>query len=136
MCASSIRPRERQRGFTLLEVLVAFTIMAVALAALMQAFGSGLRSSEAAQDRTLLLARAENRLAEVGTAIPLQPGRYEGEADGYAWTVDVHPYGAAEGEARPPRPEIALYAVEVTVSAPDGARQTLSTLRLGGAPEP
>lgn len=128
--SASPTSRRAAPGFTLLEVLVAFTIMAVALVALLQAFTTGLDGTAAAEARTRLLARAENRLAAVGATIPLAPGVYSGNADGFDWRVDVRPYPAADDAGRPrgltPRP----MRVEVVVTAPGGARQRLVTLRL------
>ncbi|RZT29663.1 type II secretion system minor pseudopilin GspI [Cupriavidus agavae] len=51
------------RGFTLIEVLVALTILAVALTAAMRAMGSMTESSRALQQRMLAEFSAENHLA-------------------------------------------------------------------------
>lgn len=131
----SVSPSERRAGFTLIEVVVAVTIMAVALAALLQAFGTGLRGARAVADRSHLVAAAQARLAEVGAGIPLAPGHFEGETKTGTWTVEVAP----DTNAAPPpgglrRPDLRLYAVRVTVTAPGGARERLTTLRLGPAP--
>mgnify|MGYP006422763553 CR=1 FL=1 len=134
------RTRRQQRGFTLIEVVVAFTIMAIALAALFQAFSTGVRGSRAVEIRGQLLARAEARLAMVGTAIPLAPGRHEGEVaatpvGGGTWRVTIRPDPNADTRlAESRRPGLRLYNVTVQVRAPDGATETLTTLRLGPAP--
>ena len=46
----------RARGFTLIEILVAFTILAVAMVALVQAFSSGLRGLGSAEASAVALA--------------------------------------------------------------------------------
>ncbi len=141
MCASSTEDagrRGRSGGFTLIEVLVAFTIMAIALAALLQAFATGLRSGQAAGERARLVARAESRLASVGASIPLAPGLYDGSTEAGRWEVEVRPYspaGRPESAAAGAAPAgFAPYAVTVVVTAKDGTRQRLETLRLGPAP--
>lgn len=142
MCASSTEEagrRGRSGGFTLIEVLVAFTIMAIALAALLQAFATGLRSGQAAGERSRLVARAESRLATVGASIPLAPGLYDGSTEAGRWQVEVRPYvpaGQSESGAPGAAPPtgFAPYEVTVVVTAEDGTRQRLETLRLGPAP--
>lgn len=53
------------RGFTLVEVLVALTIVAVALIASLRAVGSLANSSFELRQRTLAQWSAENRLAQI-----------------------------------------------------------------------
>ncbi len=55
----------RRGGFTLIEVLVALTIVAVALMAALRATGSMAQSSEELRLRTLAQWSAENQLAEL-----------------------------------------------------------------------
>ena len=40
----------KQKGFSLLEVLVAFSILAIAMGALMQVFATGLRNTALAEE--------------------------------------------------------------------------------------
>ena len=54
-----------QRGFSLIEVLVALAIVGVALAASIRALGVGIGGAQALRERSLALQSAENRLADL-----------------------------------------------------------------------
>jgi general secretion pathway protein I len=71
----------RQRGFTLVEILVALAILAVALAAGMRAVAQAADSATLLKQRTLALWVAQNRLAaaQLATPWPAQ-GTREGDA--------------------------------------------------------
>ena len=55
----------RGRGFTLVEILVALTIVAIALMASLRAVGSLAQSAGDMRGRTLAQWRAENRLSQI-----------------------------------------------------------------------
>lgn len=69
----------RQRGLTLLEVLIALAIVAVALIAALRAMGSTALAASAVQERTLADWVAHDRLAlhRANASFPA-PGRAEG----------------------------------------------------------
>jgi len=81
------RPAESRRnrgssGFTLVEILVALAVLAVALAAGMRAVAQSADSATLLKQRTLALWVAQNRLAAAQLVVP-QPalGSREGNAD-------------------------------------------------------
>ena len=81
------------RGFSLLEVLVAFTILAMLLGALFQVFSGGLRAAHSGDRYTRATVIAQSRLAALGVDQPLLEGVSSGTADGaYHWRVTVSPY--------------------------------------------
>lgn len=71
----------KQHGFTLLEVLIALTIIAIALAALLRATGLAATNSDTLRLRMLANWEAENQLAMLRAQRAwLTPGRSEGQA--------------------------------------------------------
>lgn len=66
------------RGFTLLEVLVALLVVAIAVAALARAGSQALDGQFQAEQRTLALWVADNLLAELRLDPPGQTGRRQG----------------------------------------------------------
>ncbi len=135
----------RQRGFTLLEVLVAFIIAAIAIAALLQGAGGGLDNARVATHYEEALGRAQSRMALLSAN--LQPGDQQGDdGGGYLWRTSVQPIRSitrldppppapAGQPAGQPRPEqTVLYALTVTIAWDmDGSRHqvTLASQRLG-----
>lgn len=117
---------QRQAGFTLLEVLIAFVIAAVALGVLFGGAADGLRASRAAMGVEEAVVRARSHLA-ASVAAPL-PGEERGDdGSGFRWRVrivkidSVNPPTPAPqplGQPRPPSfaPPITLYAITVWIS--------------------
>ncbi len=127
------RMKGDRRGFTLLEVLIAFTILALSLAVVMQAFSTGFRSLERAKDSTVATLQARSKLAELGQTILLEPGEQGGELDnGSTWRMVIEPAAVdKEQENLEGFGVLALYRVEITVTKEKRASVTLVTLRSG-----
>jgi general secretion pathway protein I len=84
----------RQKGFSLLEVLVAFSILALSMGVLMQIFSGGLHNVELSGHHIKAVAIAKSLLARVGTETPLLAGEQSGEfgdparpAEQYSWQL-------------------------------------------------
>ncbi|NIJ67803.1 type II secretion system protein XpsI [Xanthomonas sp. 60] len=98
--------RRAVRGFTLLEVLVAFALLALALTLLLGTLSGAARQVAEADQRTRAVLLAQSLMAGLGVEAPLQEGTREGRWDdgAYSWTLEVAPYaepraGATVGAA-------------------------------------
>ena len=125
-------------GFTLLEVLVAFVIVGLALAAIIGVFETGLAGVTGAEKRAIALILAESKMAEIGITEPLESGRQEGAFAGdYRWRTTI---AALPASGRPRASSVvAAYRVDVEVHerAALGANRPLihlKTVRLLVAP--
>lgn len=122
----------RAAGFSLLEVVVAFAILAIALGALYQIFSSAARQATLVEDYMRALALAEVKLTEAGIAQALGSGVQGGETDDrLRWRRAVEPYVPAQelgGSSLRP------YRVAVEVRWIHDGREravALETVRLG-----
>jgi general secretion pathway protein I len=125
------RARTFNRGFTLIEVLVAFLILAFSLGALMSLFSGSLRSVRLGEDYAHATALARAQLVLFDAAEPRGPGVETGETeDGFRWTVEsveMPDMGPADADSR-------FFPLEVNVIVSWGALYnrsvSLSTFRL------
>ena len=126
------------RGFTLLEVLIAFVIAALALAVLFRGGIDGLLAARIAGRSEEAVARAQSRLTALCHGTRLALGTQAGDdGGGFAWRTEVLPAGSTvvpRGEEDDPKPALraTLYAVRVTLAWGVPARQvSLATSCLG-----
>ncbi|MDR2872966.1 MAG: prepilin-type N-terminal cleavage/methylation domain-containing protein [Xanthomonadaceae bacterium] len=84
----------RQRGFTLLEVIVAFAMLALALTLLLGSMSGAARQIRHADRASHATLHAQTLMAQIGVGEPLRPMRREGvlENGAYRWILDVTPY--------------------------------------------
>jgi len=128
----------RQAGFTLLEVVVAFVVLALTLTTVFQIFSTGLARAGDLDERSQALAVAQSRLAGAGVEEAVKEGETRGESADrrFRWVLKTvrHEEALAEGAAAP-QSTFSLYRVEATVawSGADGRERDLrlSTLLLG-----
>jgi len=111
-------------GFSLLEVLVAFIILALVGTALYELFGGALNNASAADEYSRAALFAESRLTAAAVETPLREGGDQGVSeDGkYAWARKIEPYVAPGTTAEEDRlgqlAAVRLWRISVTVSWP------------------
>ena len=126
-CVKRIK-RSSQRGFSLLELLVAFAIMGIALGMLYRATGSSASNVGEIERVTQASELAESLLA-MYDALPPGGWNEAGRSAGFAWSARSAPYptNAAANPAVPP-----LYQLALTVQWDDNGRRRsidLTTLK-------
>jgi general secretion pathway protein I len=134
--------RRSERGFTLLEILVAFVLLAIGLGTASAGIGLAVRSDVRAQAIQDALLVAQSRLDAAGLVDPLVPGRSEGVTQGkYRWSqtvVEVRP-ATMPANANQPRPAtggLRAFWVTVAVEAASGSTTRLSALKIATETKP
>jgi len=122
-----------QAGFTLLEVLVAFTILCVAVVAVIQGFAQGLRLLRAAGDQQMAVLIADQKAREV--IIPLE-GREEGNEGGFDWERKMSGVSAPDLTRTPASAKWHVYQIDVTVRWGEKRRLEVVTLRTSAEKAP
>lgn len=129
------------QGFSLLEILVAFMLLAMAMGVLMQIFSRGVTGATLADRYARATMYAESKLAGIGIEEELKESALAGKFDDdFSWTLVVRPYqdpvpkdqSVVDFEKLMPTQ---LYEIDLKVSfIADDHRErlvNLSTLRLG-----
>jgi len=128
---------QRQGGYSLIEVIVAFALLALALTLLLGTLSGATRQVRWSGDAGRAALHAQSLLDQVGVGEPLQPGQSDGDFDDgrYRWTLAITPW---IDPALPPALAVdpfapRLYDVALSVQWGDGRpgeQLQLRTLRL------
>ena len=139
-----MRAPSRQRGFTLIELVIAFVVFAFALGALREINASSLRAARRSAAMTEAALLAKSKLDELGVGVALEEGGESGRFEGtdYAWQLEVRkedppPTDTGLIEEVP----VDLFRLELTVSWREGPAErnakfaTLRAIQPGGTPQ-
>ncbi len=125
-----MRPKH-DSGFTLIEVLIAFAILALVLGVVFRTLSTGLSHERTAGLVTARVLEARSILDRLGADVALEEGTIEGWlATGEPWALTVSlldPDASEEVQATP----LNAYLAELTVVGDDGRMLRLQTLKLG-----
>ena len=96
-----------QRGYTLIEVIVAFAVLALALTLLLGTLSGATQQIRWADDAGRAALHAESLLSQTGVGQVLETGRTEGNFENgrYRWTMDIQPWVDPSLVDVPPQPE-------------------------------
>lgn len=128
--------RMHQSGFTLLEIVVAFAVLALGLGLAMRIAGGAVEQARNGQSFSEAALYAKSRLDMAGAGERLEEGMDSGEFDDrYRWELEVQPFEAADAGTDAGVtgvPPVELYRLVLTVFWRDGEherRAEFSTLR-------
>lgn len=138
----------RPRGFSLLEVMLAFVILAVSMGMLLGMLSRGLGQVRTSQDESEAALHAQSLLDPIGVIEPVQPGERVGEfADGrYRYRLETTeiedpspvpalPPAVVNPDVQINAPKIYRIALDMSWGPPDAPRQLrFRTLRVRNPP--
>jgi len=132
-----VKGRRSSRGFTLLEVMLAFVVFALSFATVLEIMAGSMRSVRRASDDTQVALFAQSIIDLVGTEIPVEEGQFNGTGmDRYQWRLDIYLYEATDEDIRTQElaemSGIELYRVDLDINWETGRRERdlhFSTIR-------
>jgi len=126
----------REQGYSLIEVIVAFAVLALALTLLLGTLSGGVRQVRESADAGRAALHAQSLLDTLGFDGPLTPGRSTGEFDEgrYQWELNIAPW-LDPGRASPVLDGTAPHLLELHLvvswgEAGPAQRWQVQTLRL------
>jgi general secretion pathway protein I len=98
----AIVSRNRQAGFSLIEMVAAFLVFAIAIGILMQILATSLHQTRSSNDYTMAALWAESKLDTIGVGMPIEAGSSNGRFDdNYSWELNVQLVDPASVEPPP-----------------------------------
>jgi len=88
-----------QRGFTLIEILVATSVAAIGIVAVLELFSGSTRLAGAAVDQTQALAVGRSVMDQALWRVDLDEGTERGDVEEYHWTREVLPLEPSLGRS-------------------------------------
>ena len=108
---------KRVAAFSLIEVLVAFALLATALIVVVPELAKPAAQIDQRTARAYAADYARSRLARYGTVDPIAGGRREGEDFGWQWQESVSRERVGEAD---------VFKIEITVFDPSGRTKLAS----------
>jgi len=122
----SIFPSRRfDRGFTLIEVVIALAILGVGLMVIIELFSGGLRLGRVSAEYTKAVNYARTKIEEVKLKPPTAEGMEEGVFnDTFRWQVEMKKVDILLLEKNPDfKPPVELFQVKVSVLWKSGSKE-------------
>ncbi len=127
----NIRRSSRNKGFTLIEVVVALAILGVGLTVIIELFSGGLRLARASMEYTKAVNYARMKMEEVTLKPSVQEGIEEGESDdgAFRWQVGVKKVDLLSiDKSVDYKPPIDLFQVKIDIFWKSGAKEKSASI--------
>jgi len=120
---------DKNAGFTIIEVLIAISVVAISLTAIGTLTGTTTRGVRSLEQHVALVETARTVAASLPSRTQLAPGELAGELYGNRWRIGVSPF---VGDAIAPAPDSRWIPETITIriQSPSGAVLGLKTVRL------
>jgi len=126
-----IHRSSRNKGFTLIEVVVALAILGVGLTVIMELFSGGLRLARASMEYTKAVNYARMKMEEIAVKSALQEGTGEGESDdkAFRWQMAVKKVDLLPiDKSMDYKPPVELFQVKIDVFWKSGSKERSTSL--------
>jgi general secretion pathway protein I len=120
--------RNGERGFTMIEVVVALALVTVVLAAVGTLMATNSRGARKLEQHTALVEAARLVASTIPGAGAPMPEDLAGRVDGHRWQMRVTPF--LDDVPVVPQSRFVPQRVELRVQSPSGAILSLETIRL------
>jgi len=129
---SSFKFPVSNRGFTLIEILVAISILSISLVVIFQLFSGGLKSSRLSDQYTRGIFHAKEKMEEILLSTEFAEEVSEGEfEDSFRWKSKIVPIEQAEEEAS--KLPFNTYNIKVDIFWDEGYKEkrfSISTMKV------
>lgn len=120
------------KGFTLIEILVAISILSISLVVIFQLFSGGLKSSRLSDQYTRGIFHAKEKMEEILLSTEFSEEEVEGEfGDSYRWRSEIVPLEQSEEEAS--KLPFNTYNIKVEIFWDEGSKEknfAISTMKV------
>ncbi|MFC3193126.1 prepilin-type N-terminal cleavage/methylation domain-containing protein [Marinicella sediminis] len=127
--------RRSHQGFTLIEVIAAFTILSMTFMVILEILSNSSANTIKSSERSQVAMLAQSLMDEVGILIPVEEGTVSGQFDErYKWDISIQPYEVSyEGNVAMDFAPVELFMVQLNISWQDNRDKrrsiVFSTLR-------
>lgn len=119
-----IETSDKDRGFTLLEMLIALVILITGFAAYYFAVGGGLLAGTSSERAWRTANAAENLVASLGRSIALDRHTLGGDLrEGQHWNLHLEPFDPIEADG--PKPSLRGHIVTLEIVPAEGRGEVL-----------